>query len=62
MTSLDKTFHFTDPNDKPLMKSLLQLRNMKLIDVEWESGDIRYISEPLFCQEAFECKGNRSYC
>ncbi len=30
------------PTDKPMMKTLLQLRNMGLIEVEWEPGDDRY--------------------
>jgi hypothetical protein len=46
--SVHKSLHFDEPNDKPMMKALLKLRNMKLIDVEWVPGDIRYTSETPF--------------
>ena len=41
-------FHFDEPSDKPMMKTLLKLRNMRLIEVEWVPGDIRYTSETPF--------------
>ena len=45
---LSSSLHFDEPTDKPLMKALLQLRNMGLIEVEWVPGDIRYTSENPF--------------
>ena len=57
--NLGLSFNYDEPTDKPMMKTLLKLRNMGLIEVEWVPGDVRYVSEkPLFCQEAFKCKGN----
>ena len=47
-TNFGLSFNYDEPNDKPLMNTLLKLRNMKLIDVEWAPGDIRYISETPF--------------
>jgi len=45
---LGLSFNYDEPTDKPMMKTLLKLRNMKLIDVEWVPGDIRYTSETPF--------------
>ena len=42
------SFNYDEPTDKPMMKTLLKLRNMGLIEIEWESGDIRYTSETPF--------------
>jgi len=45
---LGLSFNYDEPTDKPLMKALLKLRNMGLIEIEWESGDIRYTRETPF--------------
>ena len=42
------SFNYDEPTDKPMMKALLKLRNMKLIDVEWIPGDVRYTRENPF--------------
>lgn len=47
-TNRGLSFNYDEPTDKPMMKALLKLRNMKLIDVEWVPGDIRYTSETPF--------------
>ena len=46
--NLGLSFNYDEPTDKPLMKALLQLRNMGLIEVEWVPGDVRYVSENPF--------------
>jgi len=46
--NLGLSFTYDEPTDKPLMKTLLKLRNMGLIEVEWVPGDIRYTSENPF--------------
>ena len=46
--NLGLSFTYDEPTDKPLMKTLLQLRNMGLIEVEWVPGDVRYVSENPF--------------
>ena len=48
VSCLQCSFDFSEPTDKPLMKSLLKLRNMKLIQIEWLPGDIRYNCETPF--------------
>jgi hypothetical protein len=45
LSTLEKKLYFSEPNDKPLMNTLLQLNNMKLIEVEWVPGDVRYDRE-----------------
>ena len=47
-TNRGLSFNYDEPTDKPMMKALLKLRNMDLIDIEWESGDIRYTRENPF--------------
>ena len=47
-TNRGLSFNYDEPTDKPMMKTLLKLRNMGLIEIEWESGDIRYTSETPF--------------
>ena len=47
-TNLGLSFNYDEPTDKPMMKALLKLRNMKLIDVEWVPGDVRYTHETPF--------------
>jgi hypothetical protein len=47
-TNFGLSFNYDEPTDKPMMKALLKLRNMGLIEIEWESGDIRYTSENPF--------------
>ena len=46
--NLGLSFNYDEPTDKPLMKALLQLRNMGLIEIEWVPGDVRYVSENPF--------------
>ena len=47
-TNLGLSFNYDEPTDKPMMKALLKLRNMRLIEIEWETGDIRYTRETPF--------------
>ena len=48
LTNHGLSFNYDEPTDKPMMKALLKLRNMKLIDVEWVPGDVRYTRENPF--------------
>jgi len=47
-TNRGLSFNYDEPTDKPMMKALLQLRNMGLLEVEWVPGDIRYTRENPF--------------
>ena len=46
--NLGLSFNYDEPTDKPMMKTLLKLRNMGLIEVEWAPRDVRYTSETPF--------------
>ncbi len=47
-TNRGLSFNYDEPTDKPMMKTLLKLRNMGLIEVEWVPGDVRYTRENPF--------------